>query len=170
MVQVWWLCWWDRWEWTGGVLVSIRAELDKEKMGEDLVIVLKQLCVCVCVCVRACVHGCGHVRMCVCTCSCGCRWVCEILYFTQTQSGVPSSLFFSHRYHCLCGDSPVGVMASRKSPSVMSAVRCLCVDSGLVHLLLHKHLSRCVSLRTEWCPFSVPDNLVVYVSSADSLK
>ena len=66
-------------EWTGGVLVSIRAELDKEKLGENLVGVLKHLCVCVCVCVRVCV--------CVCACVCGCVWVCNIasvLYYTNS--------------------------------------------------------------------------------------
>ena len=36
-------------EWTGGVLVSIRAELDKEKLGEDLVAA---------VCVHTCVWVC----------------------------------------------------------------------------------------------------------------
>ena len=64
MVQVWWLCWWAQglMEWTGGILsVSIRAELDKEKFGEDLV---ATVCVHTCVCVWLCVG----VGMCV--------WVC----------------------------------------------------------------------------------------------
>ena len=109
--------------------------------------------------------ACVWVWACACVCAC----VCNIASLHKhIQVFFLSDLLTW--YHCLCGDSPVGVMASRKSPSVMSAVRCLCVDSGLVRLLLHKHLSRCVSLRTEWCPFSVPDNLVVYVSSANFLK
>ena len=41
-------------EWTGGVRGSIRAELDKEKLGGDLV-------------ATVCVHT---------SCVCGCVWVC----------------------------------------------------------------------------------------------
>ena len=52
-------------EWTGGILVSIRAELDKENMGGDLV---ATVCVHTCVCVRLCVGVgmCVWVYVCVC--------------------------------------------------------------------------------------------------------
>ena len=77
MVQVWWLCWWAQglMEWTGGILVSIRAELDKEKMGEDL-----EAAVCVCVWGGGggggggmCVGGCGFATL-------------LVIHFTQTHS------------------------------------------------------------------------------------
>ena len=80
------------------------------------------MCAYMCVCVVACVRGHVHVGV------YGFVTLLVFIFHTNTFRCF-SSLIFSHRYHCLCGDSPLGVMASRKSPSVMSAVRCLCVGS-----------------------------------------
>ena len=69
-------------EWTGGILVSIRAELDKEKLGVEHV---ATVCVHTCVCARLCgVCGCGYVRV---WCVYGFVKL-PVLYFTQIHSGV----------------------------------------------------------------------------------
>ena len=70
-------------EWTGGILVSIRAELYKEKLGEELV---ATVCVHTCVCAWLCVG----VGMCV-----GVHEFPSCIFYTNTFRCFPF-LIFSH--------------------------------------------------------------------------
>ena len=88
-----------------------------------------QVCSYQCVCVSV------SVSMCVCVCVCVCArmyvwrvYECMrvLLFFSHAHSCVFTSLIFSYKYHCLCGDNPEGVMTVGKLPSVYSAVKSLC--------------------------------------------